>query len=79
MVSFSTVLFTLGTINFGTGVKFNEMTFIDDRNYPGGPLGFNFGRYSDWRNVLGFAASFALNWTSDAMLVSPIVAFPTQC
>lgn len=55
--------FTLGTIAFGTGVKFNEMMFVDDPGFPGGPLRFSFSsNYGDWQNLASIATlvSFTL-------------------
>lgn len=35
-----TTLFVIATMNLGTNINFNARMWIDDRDYPGGPLGF---------------------------------------
>ncbi|PCH37197.1 hypothetical protein WOLCODRAFT_83693 [Wolfiporia cocos MD-104 SS10] len=37
---FATVLFGLGTVNIASNIRFNEMIWILDRDYPGGPFAF---------------------------------------
>jgi len=69
LVSYICILFSLGTIGFGGQIKFNEETFIQDRNFPGGPLGFNFGEYNTPINVVTTAAFVVLNWFADGLLV----------
>jgi hypothetical protein len=46
------VIFTLGTVGFGGQVKFDELTFIQNRNFPGGPLAYNLLMYNEKVNVM---------------------------
>jgi len=63
------ILFSLGTVGFGGQIKFNEMTFIQDRDFPGGPLGFNFGEYNAPANLMTTTAFVILNWFADGLLI----------
>ncbi|KLO13649.1 hypothetical protein SCHPADRAFT_915187 [Schizopora paradoxa] len=63
------IIFSLGTVGFGGQIKFNEMTFIQDRDFPGGPLGFNFGEYNAPANLMTTAAFVILNWFADGLLI----------
>lgn len=46
--------------------------WIDDRNYPGGPIGFLFGAFSDPINTLGSVTYVINNCLTDFMVVSLI-------
>jgi len=69
LLSYIVLLFSLGTIGFGGQIKFNEMTFIQDRNFPGGPLGFNSAMYNEPVNIMTTAAFIVLNWFADALVL----------
>jgi len=68
-------VFSLGTVGFGAGMKYNEKTFIDDRNFPGGPLAFNYDMFGDPMNVLGFSAFFVLDWLAQSLLIHRLYMF----
>ncbi|EMD34963.1 hypothetical protein CERSUDRAFT_116486 [Gelatoporia subvermispora B] len=55
-LAYITTLFVLGGINICTNMNFNELTWIDDRNYPGGPLAFILNEEALPENTLGNAA-----------------------
>lgn len=55
-VIYVTVMFILASIGLGGDAKFNEMTWIDDRNFPGGPNAFTVAFYSNWVNMMAFVA-----------------------
>ena len=63
LIAYIFFLFTLASIGFGGNVKFNQMTYIDDRNIPGGPNAFTAQYYNDWVNILAFA-SYVVNQTN---------------
>jgi len=78
LVIYVVALFTLSTIAFGTEVKFNELAFVDDRNYPGGPLAYNFDQYNNPINVATFASSFVATWFADAFLTYRLFVFSNR-
>jgi hypothetical protein len=47
-------MFTLASIGFGGNAKFNQMTYIDDRNIPGGPNAFTAEFYATPVNMASF-------------------------
>ncbi|KAF9010830.1 hypothetical protein BDQ17DRAFT_1273497 [Cyathus striatus] len=69
LFGYSFLLLALGTIGFAGSMKFNDMTFIDDRNYPGGPNGFAIAYYSHWINLMSFICYILMSWVSDAFVL----------
>jgi hypothetical protein len=53
IVAYSGLLFPLATLAVGAVFKFSEMSYIDNRNYPGGPNAFYREYSSDYVNVIG--------------------------
>lgn len=43
-------------VGYGTHMKFNEMTFVDDEGYPGGPLAFDKSSSNNVVDMTGTAA-----------------------
>ena len=70
LVAYVSWNFFLGTIGIAAEGKFNQMTFIDDRNYPGGPNAFVAEQYGDFINIFGTVAYVILNWFADGLVVS---------
>jgi hypothetical protein len=50
------MMLILATIGFGGNARFNQMTFIDDRNFPGGPNAYTIEFYTTPCNMVAFAA-----------------------
>jgi len=69
LIAYICFLFTLATIGFAGNVKFNQMTYIDDRNIPGGPNAFTAQYYNDWVNILAFASYTVMSWAADALVL----------
>lgn len=66
------VLFALGTVNISCIVHFNELAWIDMRNYPGGPVAFFLEQSGDPSNV-GSIATATLVQTASGLVT---VGFP---
>ncbi|KLO18716.1 hypothetical protein SCHPADRAFT_935976 [Schizopora paradoxa] len=75
LVGYVSMLFALSTISFGTELKFNELEFVDNQNYPGGILAYNYEQYNIPVNVATFASSFVATWFSDAFLSYRLYVF----
>ena len=58
LLLYTGVIFVLATLGFAGNAKFVELTYIDDRNYPGGPNAFTNDFYSFWVNTMGFSRYF---------------------
>ncbi|KAF8573445.1 hypothetical protein K439DRAFT_1375420 [Ramaria rubella] len=67
--SYIVLLLACGTINLGAGIKFAEMAWIDDRDFPGGPAAFNTLMYSNKIETLGNAAYITANFLADGLLI----------
>jgi hypothetical protein len=61
--------FICGTLGFAMGTLFNEMTFIDNRDYPGGPNAFAVEQFSHWSNYITFVVYIVAFWLQDWLLV----------
>ena len=70
LVAYITWNFILGTIGIAAEGRFNELTYVDDRNYPGGPNAFFIAQYGDFINIFGTVAYVVLNWFADGLVVS---------
>ena len=62
----------LGTFGIAAEARFNEMTFVDSRNFPGGPNAFVAAQYGTFINIFGTTAYVILNWFADGLVVSCI-------
>ncbi|KAJ7724801.1 hypothetical protein B0H16DRAFT_1585624 [Mycena metata] len=68
-VGYICAMFILASLGFGGNAKFNQMTFIDDRNIPGGPNAFTVEFYSTWVNMMSFAAYVLMSWLADGLVL----------
>ncbi|CAL1697306.1 unnamed protein product [Somion occarium] len=68
-LSFIALLFALGTINVVMNIHFNELAWIDERNYPGGPLAFILEQQSIKTNIAGNAVSAVVPFLADGLLI----------
>jgi len=67
-IAFICTLFILGTIQLGTNSKYYEMMWIDDRNFPGGPIAFFTTQFSVPINTVGGAAFLLADFLADSAL-----------
>ncbi|KAJ7214266.1 hypothetical protein C8J57DRAFT_1538485 [Mycena rebaudengoi] len=68
-VTYISAMFTLASIGFGTNAKFNQMTYIDNRNIPGGPNAFTLQYYSIPLNLTGFVCYTMMSWLADGLVL----------
>lgn len=54
VVTYSGALFSLVTLAIGVRLKFTELSYIDHRDYPGGPSVYYHASSSNYINVMGF-------------------------
>ncbi|PCH37191.1 hypothetical protein WOLCODRAFT_140757 [Wolfiporia cocos MD-104 SS10] len=66
---FATILFALGTMNIACNIRFNEMTWIDDRNFPGGPYQFILQEEALAVNVIANAVTVVATSMADGLLL----------
>ena len=69
LLAYITANFVLGTFGIAAEARFNELTFVDARNFPGGPNAFVEAQYGDFVNIFGTAAYVVLNWLADGLVV----------
>ncbi|EJC99624.1 uncharacterized protein FOMMEDRAFT_93135 [Fomitiporia mediterranea MF3/22] len=68
-LTFVVALLACGTIQLAVLIKTDEMMFIDDRNYPGGPIAFGMADFSDPIQTTGDAAYIIANILADGVLI----------
>ncbi|EPQ55666.1 hypothetical protein GLOTRDRAFT_10171, partial [Gloeophyllum trabeum ATCC 11539] len=64
-----TVMFILGTLYFASATRTNEMEFIENRNYPGGPVAWASAAFSIPINLLGVIVYVLANWLADGLML----------
>ena len=60
----------MGTLNFACNTRMNQLEFIDNRNFPGGPNAWFFSFYSYGVNTAGNVGYIVANFFADGLLVS---------
>ncbi|TFK35070.1 hypothetical protein BDQ12DRAFT_688752 [Crucibulum laeve] len=69
LLVYTVLMLALATTGFGCNAKFNEMTYIDFRNFPGGPNAFTVTFYSIPVNMAGFACYVIMSWIADGLVL----------
>ncbi|KLO07054.1 hypothetical protein SCHPADRAFT_922993 [Schizopora paradoxa] len=68
-VAFICVLFVLGTTQFATNSRYYQMMWIDNRDFPGGPIAFFTSQFSIPSNTVGGVAFILSDFLADSILV----------
>lgn len=63
-------MFVLSTLYLVGSARFAQFTFIDDRNFPGGPSAYYVENFSTPIGFLGSICYAMENWFADGLLVS---------
>ncbi|EIN10132.1 hypothetical protein PUNSTDRAFT_35722, partial [Punctularia strigosozonata HHB-11173 SS5] len=69
MLAFVCTTFGLATIANGLALYINQLTFIDERNYPGGPAAFAIEQNSITINIVAIAFYLFNQWLQDGLLL----------
>lgn len=78
-IPFIAGLFVLGTANISCSLRFNQLAFIDKRDYPGGPAAFLTEKQSDSANVGAVATSIIMMIAADIFMVKTCVLKHKEC
>lgn len=70
LLAFITTVFTLGTLLMYSIADMTQLSFINDRNFPGGPAAYEVQMYWIPVDEVGVVAMVVGNWFMDALLVS---------
>ncbi|KAF9467150.1 hypothetical protein BDZ94DRAFT_1156726 [Collybia nuda] len=80
IVTYSAFMFPLATLDIAGMFKFSEMSYVDNRNYSGGPAAFYRDRSSEAVNVMGLVSGTILPWIGDLlMLYRLLVVWNCKC
>lgn len=74
-IAFVTIVFALGTIGNAGSARTAQLTWIDNRNYPGGPNAFTVDQYNIPSNIMGDAGFVLASWCQDAYLLYRFLMF----
>ncbi|EPQ61278.1 hypothetical protein GLOTRDRAFT_125003 [Gloeophyllum trabeum ATCC 11539] len=69
------LLFVVATVQVGASIKFMQMTWIDNRNFPGGPAMYIQMVFSAWINTVSNVAYVINNFLADGLLIYRIWIF----
>ncbi|KAJ7100373.1 hypothetical protein C8R44DRAFT_747428 [Mycena epipterygia] len=75
LVALVSALVTLASVGFAGAARFSQMTFIDDRNFPGGPNAFAVQAFGNWANMMAVVSYTLMGWLSDAFLIYRFLVF----
>jgi len=69
LAGYTLALFSFGTIYIATNVHLTQLMFIDNRNFPGGPEGYAFYKYSTALVLVPNSSYVIANWLADGLLL----------
>ncbi|KZP26918.1 hypothetical protein FIBSPDRAFT_1040419 [Athelia psychrophila] len=69
LFAYSSFILVLATLAIGLAIRWGEMVFVDDRNYPGGPAIFYNAFDSYWVPIASNSCFVVLNLAANAMLI----------
>jgi len=85
LVGYSTVMFGLVTTFTAMNVRLQQLSYIDNREFPGipnvlppGPIGWGLFMYSNALVIVPNACFIIANWMADGLLVSSAPAYRTM-
>ena len=70
LIVFAVLIFCLNTMYIGLLIQLTQQAYIDDRNFPGGPAGYELTESLIPINVGGNTALVVITMLADALLVS---------
>lgn len=68
-IAYIAILFAISSVGNGTQLKFTEMIWIDNRNYPGGPAVYFIDGSTDFMAVFCNSIYIANTWLQDGLLL----------
>ncbi|KAF7333581.1 hypothetical protein MSAN_02417100 [Mycena sanguinolenta] len=69
LLIFVCILFALGNVGNATNILFGQKTFIDDRDYPGGPGVYFVEQSTNWSVVVCDSVYIVNSWFADGLLL----------
>ncbi|KAF8067458.1 hypothetical protein FPV67DRAFT_1763807 [Lyophyllum atratum] len=69
IVFYSSILFCLATLAVAGMLKYAELTFIDNREYPGGPLAYYSSHLSNHIHTMGQICTTLVPWIGDILML----------
>lgn len=72
LIAFNFVMFTLAVSFVGLYTRNYQLEFIDNRDYPGGPMAWGRTQYGSARLASSNAISAVISWLADGFLVSTV-------
>ncbi|KAF8056577.1 hypothetical protein FPV67DRAFT_642566 [Lyophyllum atratum] len=69
IVFYSSILFCLATLAVAGMLKYAELTFVDNREYPGGPLAYYSSHLSNHIHTMGQICTTLVPWIGDILML----------
>ncbi|KAF5381201.1 hypothetical protein D9757_007863 [Collybiopsis confluens] len=69
LLAYITAQFILATLFQAANARFTQLAFINDRNFPGGPSGFEVNMFFIPIDMMGNASYIIANWLADGLLI----------
>lgn len=66
---YTSVMLFLGTVYVASNARTAQLSYVNDRNYPGGPAQYAIFIFDQPITIVGLVAFFGANWMTDAVLV----------
>ncbi|EJD41420.1 hypothetical protein AURDEDRAFT_169584 [Auricularia subglabra TFB-10046 SS5] len=76
-LAYTVLLFVGSTLYMAASVKWASQMFIDERNYPGGPVGYYLNAYNTPMIIFGNAAFIYTNFLADGFMARPLILYRT--
>jgi len=69
IVAYSTVLFCLATIAIGGMIRYTEISYVDNRNFEGGPHAYYASHLTNKIHVMGQTCTTLVPWIGDILML----------
>ncbi|KAK7058767.1 hypothetical protein VNI00_001391, partial [Paramarasmius palmivorus] len=69
LAAYTFILFGLGTIFTAMNVRLMQLSFINNREFPGGPEAYSSSMFNTWRGLVPNASFIVANWMADGLLL----------
>jgi len=69
LISYTCVIFTVGIVFIGMNMHELQLMFIDNREFPGGPIAYELSHYSDADFVIANSCAIIAGWLADGFLL----------
>lgn len=70
LMAYTILMFALGTVFMATELQSLRAMFVDNREYPGGPMSYRLAQYTKPIMIVNNISGVLSGWLADGLLVS---------